>query len=56
MIFAQSRGFQPLIKIFAAGPEWKQVGFAISDFGGIDGRDIMAVIWAARPAPGAFDL
>jgi imidazolonepropionase-like amidohydrolase len=56
MIFAQSRGFQPLIKTFTAGPEWKQVRFAISDFGGIDGRDIMAVIWAAGPAPGAFDL
>lgn len=56
MIFAQSRGFQPLIKTFAAGPEWKQIRFAISDFGGIDGRDTMALIWAAGTAPGAFDL
>jgi hypothetical protein len=56
MIFAQSRGVQPLIKTFTAGPEWKQVRFAISDFADIDGRDIMAVIWAAGPTPGAFDF
>jgi imidazolonepropionase-like amidohydrolase len=56
MMFAQSRGFQPIIRSFTAGPEWKQVRFAISDFNGIDGRDIMAVIWAAGPAPGAFEF
>ena len=56
MIFAQSRGFQPITQWFTAGPEWRQVRFAISDFNGIDGRDIMAVIWAAGPGPGAFEF
>lgn len=56
MIFSQSRGFQPIMKTFPTGPDWTEVRFAISDFGGIDGCDIMAVIWAAGPAPGAFEL
>jgi imidazolonepropionase-like amidohydrolase len=56
MVFAQNRGFQPITQSFTAGPDWKQVRFAISDFNGIDGRDIMAVIWAAGPAPGVFEF
>jgi imidazolonepropionase-like amidohydrolase len=56
MVFAQNRGFQPITRLFTASSEWKQIRFAISDFDGIDGRDIMAVIWAAGPSPGAFEF
>jgi imidazolonepropionase-like amidohydrolase len=56
MLFAQSFGFRPIEKRFSAGKEWKQHRFAIKDFNGCDGRDIMAVFFGGSPEPGAFEF
>ena len=54
MLFAMSRGFLPLTQSFVAGPEWRQYAFPLSSFGGIDGHDLRAVLFAGGPAPGPF--
>ena len=54
MVFAQSRGFTPLVQTVPAGAEWTEHTIPFSAFGGIDGHDLMAVIFAGGPTPGAF--
>ncbi|MBI5463973.1 MAG: CIA30 family protein, partial [Ignavibacteriales bacterium] len=54
MLFATSHGFQPAIKTFIAGPEWKQFTFQISEFDGMDGSGLMGVLFAGGSAPGNF--
>lgn len=54
MVFAESKGYQPLMQSFVAGAEWKEHVFPLSAFGGTDGRDLMALILAGGPAPGPF--
>ncbi|HEU4562009.1 MAG TPA: CIA30 family protein [Longimicrobium sp.] len=54
MIFSQAKGFMPLQETFTAGPEWAEHTIPFSAFDGIDGRDVMAVIFAGGPRPGAF--
>jgi hypothetical protein len=54
LIFAESKGYVPLTQTFVAGAEWKEVVIPLSAFGGIDGHDIMALIFAGGPAPGGF--
>ena len=56
MVFAQSRGFTPLTQSFTPGAEWKEFVVPFSAFGGIDGRDVMAVLFAGGPQPGAFSF
>ncbi|MDQ6829455.1 MAG: CIA30 family protein, partial [Gemmatimonadota bacterium] len=56
MIFAESKGYMPLTKTFVAGPEWKEYVFPLLAFDGIDGRGIMALIFAGGPTPGAFSF
>jgi imidazolonepropionase-like amidohydrolase len=53
MIFAQSRGFEPLTRTFVAGAEWSEVAYSWADFG-IDGSDLMGLVVAGGPQPGAF--
>ncbi|HEX8391531.1 MAG TPA: amidohydrolase family protein [Longimicrobium sp.] len=53
MVFARSKGMTPLIRTFVAGPEWREVRMAWSDFG-IDGHDVTGVVVAGGPRPGAF--
>jgi hypothetical protein len=53
MVFARSKGNTPLTRTFVAGPEWKEVAFAWSDFG-VDGHDVMGVVLAGGPQPGPF--
>jgi hypothetical protein len=53
MIFAQSRGFEPLTRTFIAGAEWSEVAYSWADFG-IDGSDLMGLVVAGGPQPGAF--
>jgi hypothetical protein len=54
MVFSQAKGFMPLQQTFTAGPEWTEHTIPFSAFDGIDGRDVMAVIFAGGPRPGAF--
>ncbi len=53
-IFAESKGYVPLTQSFVADAEWKEVVLPFSAFDGIDGHDVMAVIFGAGPAPGTF--
>jgi imidazolonepropionase-like amidohydrolase len=54
MVFAQGKGFTPLQQTFTAGPEWAEHTIPFTAFAGIDGHDLMAVIFAGGPRPGAF--
>lgn len=56
MIFAQSKGRTPLQQTFVAGPEWKDYSFPFNAFDGIDGGDVMAILWVAGPAGGEFSF
>ncbi|MDB4876676.1 MAG: putative hydrolase [Gemmatimonadetes bacterium] len=56
MIFAESKGYTPLVQTFVAGPEWTQVTMPLSTFGGIDGHGIMGLIFAGGPQPGSFSF
>ncbi len=55
MIFSQSRGMMPIARPFEAGGEWREVALPWSAFG-VDGKDIMAVIFAGGPEPGEFEF
>jgi hypothetical protein len=54
MVFAEGKGFTPLQQTFTAGPEWTEHTIPFSAFDGIDGRGVMAVIFAGGPRAGAF--
>ncbi len=53
MIFSQSHGMMPITQTFTAGPDWEQHTLPWKVFG-VDGSDIMAVIFAGGPSPGPF--
>lgn len=55
MVFSQANGFTPVSKSFVAGPEWKKLGFPLSEFN-TDGRDLMGIWFGARSQPGHFTL
>lgn len=56
MVFTQSKGFMPLERTFVAGTEWAEHTIPFAAFDGIDGRDLMAVIFTGGPRPGAFSF
>jgi hypothetical protein len=56
MLFAESKGYVPLTQTFVAGSEWKEYTFPLSAFGGIDGKGVMALVFAGGPQPGDFSL
>ena len=56
LIFAESKGYSPLTQTFVADSTWKEYVFPLSAFGGIDGRDIMALMFVGGPQPGTFRL
>lgn len=55
MVFAQSRGMMPMTRTFASTPEWTEHTLPLSAFG-TDGKDMIMLIIAAGPAPGAFEF
>ena len=56
MIFAKSSGYQPAIRTFTAGAEWKEFRFPLKVFNGTDGHDLMGVFFGSSPTPGKFNL
>ena len=54
MIFARHLGFMAATRTFVAGPQWAEVSMPLADFDGIDGRDIMGILWTGGPQPGKF--
>lgn len=55
MISSQSRGRTPIERPFEAGAGWREVVLPWSAFG-VDGKDIMAIIFAGGPEPGEFEF
>lgn len=56
MLFAKSGGAIPPAQSFVAGTEWKEYRFSLSQFGGMDGHDLMGLLFAGGTAPGKFAL
>lgn len=56
MLFFQRKGFQPSILTFVAGSEWKQHRFALRDFSGCEGTDIVGLFFGAGSDAGPFAL
>ncbi|MBI1745287.1 MAG: CIA30 family protein [Acidobacteria bacterium] len=54
MIFTATRGRQPAIQPFVAGPVWQPFVFSLAQFAGTDGHDIYGLLFAAGPEPGLF--
>ena len=53
MLFFQKRGFTPSIKTFNTSDIWQEQTFAIADFDGCDGTDVIG-IWFGSSQPGEF--
>jgi imidazolonepropionase-like amidohydrolase len=53
LVFAQSKGMQPVEQTFVAGPEWREHVLPWSAFG-LDGKGIMAIIFSGGPKAGDF--
>ena len=56
MVYTRAGGYMPGMKTFAAGPEWTEYTFPLSDFNGTDGHDITAISFAAGPEPRKFSF
>jgi imidazolonepropionase-like amidohydrolase len=56
MVFSQQKGYLPAMQTFVAGPEWKQFTLPFASFDGIDGSDIMAIVWCGGPKTGTFEF
>jgi hypothetical protein len=56
MIFARHLGFTAATRTFVAGAQWTEVSMPLSDFDGIDGRDVMGILWTGGPQPGKFSF
>lgn len=55
-VFAANKGYTALTQTFVAGAEWKEYVFPFSAFAGIDGHDIMAIIFGGGPSAGPFEF
>jgi imidazolonepropionase-like amidohydrolase len=55
-VFAENKGYAPLTQTFVAGAEWKEYVFPFSAFSGIDGHDIMAIVFGGGPTAGPFEF
>ena len=56
MMFARHLGFVPATRTFIAGPAWTEVTIPLASFDGIDGRDLMGILWTGGPAKGKFSF
>jgi imidazolonepropionase-like amidohydrolase len=53
MLFTQSSGQTPLMKVVTPGADWKEFRLPFADFG-TDAHDLMGLVFCAGPEPGAF--
>jgi len=44
----------PAAVSFNAGAEWQHFSFPYTQFGAVDGHDLLGVLFTASPAPGTF--
>jgi imidazolonepropionase-like amidohydrolase len=56
LVFAESKGRVPLEQTFVAGAEWKEHVFPFTAFGGMDGRDVQAIMVVGGPKAGPFSI
>jgi imidazolonepropionase-like amidohydrolase len=56
MVYTKAGGYMPAIQTFAAGGAWCEYTFPLSAFGGTDGHDITAIVFAAGPDPQQFSF
>jgi imidazolonepropionase-like amidohydrolase len=56
MVFASRNGFQPSVQTFKPGNKLAPVHFTWSQFRGLDGKDITAVLIGQAATPGPFHL
>ena len=54
-VFTRGKGFMPAMKVFMAGPEWKEYAITFEELG-IDGSDVMMIFFGAVQDPGPFTL
>lgn len=55
LVFSQSRGMVPLARDFTAPAEWTEFVMSWQDFG-INGSDVMAILFVGSPPAGSFEL
>ncbi|MEL6896919.1 MAG: amidohydrolase family protein, partial [Planctomycetota bacterium] len=55
MLFFSKLGMQPSMQTFITSVDWQQHEYAISDFDGCDGSDVIG-IWFGSDAPGDFEF
>ncbi len=56
MLFSQSSLTTPATVSFKAGAEWQHLSFPFTQFGAVDGHDLLGVLFTASPTPGPFAL
>ena len=56
MVFSQSRGFVPAIKMFVAPREWTQFQFDWQEFDGLDGAGVQGIFLGGGVESGPFEL
>ena len=54
MLFSQSKGLVPIERTFATTSEWTEITLPFAAFDGIDGHDVLAIIFSGGPTTGAF--
>ncbi len=54
MLLAHSLQIIPVSRSFVADPEWREVSLPFAAFNGMDGTELLGVVFAAGPALGAF--
>ena len=55
-VYAYEQHMSPASAPFLAGPHWQEFEFPLSRFQAIDGHDLLALLFAAGPAPCSFSL
>jgi imidazolonepropionase-like amidohydrolase len=48
MLFARQLGMMPAVRKFVAPREWTKVVLPIDSFDGLDGRDILGILWTGK--------
>lgn len=54
MLFSQGTLTTPATIPFNAGAEWERFSFPYTQFGAVDGHDLLGVLFTASPTPGTF--
>ena len=56
MAYTETHGRVPLVTSFTVHSEWREVRIPFSALGAMDGHDVLAIIVAGGPTPGAFQF